>query len=267
MAGNALRLIVQASGSEAMRLDEGSLKVQGVTFKVERLFKNPRPGAALGMSGSEWFLAVSEPEAKSPWDAAHDGVMNGFGIGLAPGFSYAEPDILHEWPSPFTSEAGMTAMAAAPPCQFMPQDEFWPKAPSFTWFLDDKYSGLRSARNSVAHAQVRIGHIDTGYSDHLVRAKNLNTDLQWNFVEGVADAHDPGIGGFLNYPGHGTGTQGILAGNILKGLSHPNQNTNEPLGGVPDAEIVPIRAIRCCIFSRARWHRDSITPSHRGEWL
>jgi len=241
MADNTFRLIIQASGPEALRLGGGQLKVQGVTFKVERLFKNRPASSSFGMSGSDWFLAVAEPTDKSPWDAAHDGVMNGFGLGLSPGFSYAEPDILHKGVLPYTTEEGMAALAAAPPCQFSPQDSFWPLAPSFTWFLEDQYSGLRSARNAVDHRHIRIGHIDTGYSDHVVRAKNLNTDLQWNFVEGIADAHDPGIKGFLNQPGHGTGTQGILAGNILKGLTRPNQNTNEPLGGAPDAEIVPIR--------------------------
>lgn len=241
MADTALRLIIQASGPEALRLNTGQLTVQGMSFKVERLFKNRPPGASFGVSPSEWFLAVAEPGARSPWDAAHDGVMNGFGIGLAPGFSYAEPDLLQEWPSPYTTEAGMAAMSAAPPCQFQKQDTFWPLAPAFTWFLDDRFSGLRSARKAVDHRQVRIGHIDTGYSDHVVKAKNLNTDLQWNFVEGVADAHDPGMEGFLNQPGHGTGTQGILAGNVLQGLTQQNQNTNEPLGGAPDAEIVPIR--------------------------
>jgi hypothetical protein len=135
----------------------------------------------------------------------------------------------------------MAALAAAPPCQFRAQDAFWPPAPSFAWFLDDQFSGLRSARQAVDHRHIRIGHIDTGYSDHAVKAKNLNTSLQWNFVEGKEDAHDPGVAGFLNQPGHGTGTLGILAGNTLKGLAQANQNTNEPLGGAPEAEIVPIR--------------------------
>jgi len=244
MADTRFRLIIQASGPEALRLGAGQLQVQGVSFKVERLFKNRPAGAAFGMSGSDWFLAEAEPAQKNPWDAAHDGVMNGFGIGLSPGFSYAEPDILHKGVSaytPYDNAEGMAALAAAPPCQFAPQDPFWPVAPSFAWFLDDQYSGLRSARNAVDHRHVRIGHVDTGYSDHAIRAKNLNTDLQWNFVEGIADAHDPGIKGLLNQPGHGTGTQGILAGNILKGLTQSNQNTSEALGGAPDAEIVPIR--------------------------
>jgi hypothetical protein len=241
MADSTFRLIIQASGTDALRLSTGRLQAQGVSIKVERLFQNRPAGGAFGVSSSDWFLAEAEPSEKNPWDAAHDGVMNGFGIGLSPGFSYAEPDILHKGVLPYTTEAGMAALAAAPPCQFVPQDSFWPLAPSFTWFLEDQYSGLRSARNAVDHRNVRIGHVDTGYSDHVVRAKNLNTNLQWNFVEGIADAHDPGITGFLNQPGHGTGTQGILAGNILQGLTQADQNNNEPLGGAPDAEIVPVR--------------------------
>jgi hypothetical protein len=226
-----LRLLIQANGPQALQLNAGNLTVKGVPFKVERLFKHRPANASFGLTGSEWFLATAEPVEKSPWDAAHDGVMHGFGIGLAPGFSYAEPDILHEWPSPYTSEVGMAAMAAAPPCQFRAQDKFWPLAPSFTWFLDDQFSGLRSARQAVDHSHIRIGHIDTGYSEHAVKAKNLNLDLQWNFVEDKVDAHDPGITGFLNQPGHGTGTLGILAGNVLKGLTQQNQNINEFLGG------------------------------------
>src|SRR6185295_11461878 len=100
MPETALRLIIQASGPEALRLNAAPLKIQGVTFKVERLFKHRPPEAGFGVSGgtpgSDWYLAVAEPGERSPWDAAHDGVMNGFGMGLTPGFSYAEPDILHE---------------------------------------------------------------------------------------------------------------------------------------------------------------------------
>src|SRR4029077_19178286 len=99
--------------------------------------------------------------------------MMGFGRWLAPGCSYAEPDLLQEWPSPYTTATGMAAMAAAPPCQFHSQDTFWPLAPGFTGFLDDQFSGLRSARNAVDHRRVRIGHVDTGYSDHVIKAKNL----------------------------------------------------------------------------------------------
>lgn len=241
MAESALRLIIQASGPDALRLGTGQLNVQGISFRVERLFKNRPVDGALRASGSDWFLAVSDTGEINPWDAAHRGVMDGFGLGLTPGFSYAEPDLLQEWPSPYNSEVAAAALAAAPPCEFVPQDTFWPQAPSFAWFLDDQFSGLRSARNAVDHRHIRIGHVDTGYSDHVLKAKNLNTDLQWNFVENIADAHDPGIEGFLNQPGHGTGTQAILAGNVLQGLSRSYQNLNEPLGGAPDAEIVPVR--------------------------
>ena len=259
MADTALRLLVQASGSEALRLSAGQLKVRGVPFKVERMFEHRPPDASFGMAATDWFLAVAEPVETSPWDAAHDGVIDGFGMGLTPGFSYAEPDIVHEWPSPYTGEVGLAAHATAPPCQFRSQDTFWPAAPSFTWFLEEEFFGLRSARNRVDHSHIRIGHIDTGYSEHAVKPKNLNTGLQWSFVEGRADAHDPGIDGVLNQPGHGTGTLGILAGNTLHGLIETLQNTGESLGGAPNAEIVPIRVADSVLH----FHTSALAPGIR----
>jgi len=98
MADSTLRLIIQASGTDALRLGAGRLQVQSVSFKVERLFQNRPAGASFGVSSSDWFLAEAEPSDKNPWDAAHDGVMNGFGVGLSP-VIWKNSLHLYPWPA------------------------------------------------------------------------------------------------------------------------------------------------------------------------
>ncbi|MBC8173608.1 MAG: S8 family serine peptidase, partial [Chitinophagales bacterium] len=87
-----------------------------------------------------------------------------------------------------------------------------------------------------------------------------------NFVEGENknDATDPHSEGFLKMPGHGTGTIGILAGNIFK---TKDGKFNDELGGASFAEIVPFRIaktvvlLRTSSFAQALSHITNLTTS------
>lgn len=99
-----------------------------------------------------------------------------------------------------------------------------------------------SARAAVQFTdpnRTRIAHIDTGYDPaHLARPGRILHDLERNFVNDDGSpnsAADPNRGFLFDNSGHGTGTIGILAAPSVP------QNGNQPYGGAPDADIVPLR--------------------------
>lgn len=115
-----------------------------------------------------------------------------------------------------------------------------PKPNQFAWYLEDGYTQLRTAYNSLENKEkIRIGHLDTGVSAHIALPENLRIKEGWDFKEKDSDPTDP-----MNYsqtdirlPGHGTGTMVILAGKDV-----PNSKGEMlPIGGNPSAEIIPIR--------------------------
>ncbi|HEV7517920.1 MAG TPA: S8 family serine peptidase [Thermoanaerobaculia bacterium] len=228
-----------------------TLKLQKVSFELERLFQNAPPQPGLAARGrAEWFVAepASETAEMNAWDLAHQALRQGFGMAGAPAPTFVEPDLQQTWiyqnaaPLVRTGEA----FAAADVCQFHDQSSQAPRGPAFAWFLGDPFSQLKAARDAVGEGarRVRIAHLDTGYDPrHVTLPAHLNLALQHNFVEANRpnDASDPAVRGTLTNPGHGTGTLSILAGNKLAGMPRPEQNTGDFLGGAPLSEIVPIR--------------------------
>jgi len=128
-------------------------------------------------------------------------------------------------------------------CTFQDQDnDERPPGPGFAWHLRDEFSQLGSAHMAVGFAdpdRTRIAHIDTGYDpSHIARPACILHSLERNFVNDDGSpnsATDPNRGHLFDNSGHGTGTIGILAG-----PSAP-QNGNQPYGGAPDADILPLR--------------------------
>lgn len=172
--------------------------------------------------------------------------MRTAGLGLADDAIMIEPDFVQEWPyeNPLVRNGLLAADEAV--CTFNDQLVDLPRIEArFAWHLDDDRSQLRRARASLAGggAGIRIAHLDTGYdADHETLPALLRADLQRNFVDDqpAADARDPGRRGFIENPGHGTGTLSILAGNRFS-FNGSGYTFDEPLGGAPGAEIVPIR--------------------------
>ncbi|WP_262246344.1 S8 family serine peptidase [Parapedobacter soli] len=131
----------------------------------------------------------------------------------------------------------------------------WPKpnigSPTeFLWHLDDEHSELSKAADAVhkklngqTDKVIRIGHIDTGYRNHVSKPKFLAVELGRNFIKGqpTDDTEDKFDTGFpAEQDGHGCGTLAILAGNSI--------NTGDAytpyrgyVGAIPFAEVVPLR--------------------------
>jgi hypothetical protein len=258
------RLLLKFAGTPGAALAAAGpveLGLRDVGFKLEPLFQNvPTQQAALGVEApSQWFLAETDVETDevNPWDVAYRAISRGLGVAGAPEPELVEPDLLQSWPytndTPLMTEEQALAAAEGELCQFNPQSGKVPKGPGFAWFLRDDFSQLKSARDEVGEGKrrIRIAHFDTGYDpDHVTVPKHLNKVLQRNFVDADRpdDAADRGVRGKLRNPGHGPATLALLAGNVLQGMSQPDQNTNDFLGGAPRAEIVPVRVANSVVL-------------------
>ncbi len=203
----------------------------------------PSVGLGLATSTSQWYLAELPDNAPTAWDAAH-GQELAAALGVAPGaVEFAEPDLPQSYPSSNEAHPGGNPFALAPQdCTFTDQhNDERPPGPGFAWHLRDGFSELASARAAVTFTdpRTRIAHIDTGYDpSHSARPQRILHELERNFVSGDSDpnsAADPNRRFLFDQSGHGTGTIGLLAGQAIP------QNGGNPLGGAPDADILPLR--------------------------
>ena len=121
------------------------------------------------------------------------------------------------------------------------------------WHLAEEFSELKKARETVKDSKgtVRIAHFDTGYDPAHITYSDMaiRHDLERNFVEDelLGRAADNYSKGFLNQPGHGSGTLGILAGTRV---NIPEYNFDDSIGVMGGFEVVPIRLSRSVILFR-----------------
>jgi hypothetical protein len=234
-AGN--RILVKLRPSTALRAAESRANL--------RPLYEPPKGApqALGIATeAQWFLADLPGGAASPWDLAHDRVADQLGVAESD-VVFAEPDLVHDiYLDPRGPEAARGLGAVGEQCQEEPQDPSNGKATGADdgWHLGDDFAELARARDAVPFTapRTRIAHVDTGYFPaHVTLPRNVRHDLERNFVDGdPSSAVDPDNWALvLDNSGHGTGTLSILAGKEVPFLG------GKPLGGAPDADIVPLR--------------------------
>ncbi|MBZ9673979.1 S8 family serine peptidase [Mesorhizobium sp. ES1-3] len=191
----------------------------------------------MGLAADEHTQWMTVDAGDDPWDRAHMLMAQGFSAD-ANSVLAAEPDVVQQFPTDRTAKAVK--------CQSDP-----PKTsgglvagPHFAWHLDDNFSGLRKARdsvNAIDQQKVLIAHLDTGYDPgHKARPANILTALERNFTdEGKPDsAQDVTPDDIGQNPGHGPATIVLLAGGDPGGL--PDGITGA-LGGIPNARILPIR--------------------------
>lgn len=242
------RLLVKAPA----RLTSATLTMgpQAVPLGVEPLFSSIGRGDGLGaMALDQWFLLTPPQGAleDNAWDLCHALITDGLGVAGVPSPTFAEPDFQQQW---ITGEFSDQALAMAKGCEHPdPQDSRFPRDLDPLWFQNTDHAQFTEARKVVGapapDTRVRIAHLDTGYDPrHSALPPHLNKKLQRNFVDADRpnDATDD-TDGLLNSLGHGTGTIGILAGQIPNG---------DAIGGAPMLEVVPIRvANRVVLFANS----------------
>jgi hypothetical protein len=233
------RVLVRLRPTAALRAAESRVGLRPL---------HDRPSAAFELgAASDWFLADLPQEAPSPWDLAHGRVADHLGV-AGSDVEFVEPDLVHDIYVTDADQrlAGVFEIGAdcSPRSQKKQEgSKGRAKGPDrFAWHLEDDFSQLGRARSEVTFTEprTRIGHLDTGYSSaHVTTPAHTRRDLERNFVgrDGTPhDAEDPDNRAFpIDNSGHGTGTLGILAGAVAE------QYGAEPLGGAPEAEVVPIR--------------------------
>ncbi|MGC4042068.1 MAG: caspase family protein [Flavobacterium sp.] len=194
------------------------------------------PKNAIVPSSQQDRFEITGTTAENPWDEAYSLVRERSDI------RFAEPNInspylkidskrsdgkneyLKNWPKPEQNEA------------------------EFTWHLDELHSQLKKASDAVIakkpNATIRIGHIDTGYREHVSNPKNLMKDFGVSFVKdefgknkGIDKFHS---GSIAEQDGHGTATLALLAGGeVPADKDYPASKA--VIGAAPFAEVIPIR--------------------------
>lgn len=209
------------------------------------LYETPRGGAFAAGAEPQWFVAEPVDAGGNPWDAAHARLADQLGVAESD-LLFAEPDIIHPAPEDPNERPPGQLFEIRAACAPIPQDSGRgkPVGPGYAWHLRRDYTQLVSARAAVdfAGTRTRIAHLDTGYyPTHESRPRHLQQALERSFVRGDAN---PGSAAAPDASGHGTGTLGILAGGAVRGEG-PND-----LGGVPEAEVLPLRIADSVILLR-----------------
>jgi hypothetical protein len=241
------RVLVKMRPSTALRAAESRSSLRPLYDGV------PAAGSVFGFDATpQWFIAELPEGAASPWDAAHARVADQLGVAES-NVLFAEPDLIHDIYIDEHEERTVDGFGATKiECIADEQDGSHNKArgADAIWHLDDQHTQLRSARAKVGFEgrRTRIAHIDTGYfPEHITRPVNLREELARNFVEGDGtpnSAIDPNNElRFFDNSGHGTGTLSILAGKAFARF-------NEPLGGAPLADVVPMRVADSVVLLR-----------------
>ena len=210
------------------------------------LYEGRRDRNVFGVSDAPAWYMADLPDTTGPnaWDLAHARVADQLGID-ASAVLFAEPDLdqSFEERSENVEPAGAALALAGQAAQHIGQTDANGKkiGPSPGWHLEDAFSQLKSARNSVPFSdpRTRIAHLDTGYDpNHPARPETGRIVLEHSFVEGDPDPNKAQSASTLNLLpqnlNHGTGTLGILAGRSVNLLG-------DYLGGAPFADIVELR--------------------------
>lgn len=106
-------------------------------------------------------------------------------------------------------------------------------------------------------AGVQVGHPDTGYTLHpeLAEPSRLLIAEGFDFDDDDPDPHDDLNDGFLDNPGHGTGTGSV----ILSGVGPATGGASPFVSGVaPHAQLIPIRTTESVVLISMRGLRQAI---------
>lgn len=220
-------------------IDHSGFAAAASQLKLTPLFPVAMARSPQALTGGEaWYLAEPQDEAATPWDTAH-ALMRDLDRLAASSLRFVEPDLEQEAPTQEASGPGDGLAATQVKGAADPQNPAFPRGPGFAWHTGESFTQLASARGlGNGGAGARVAHLDTGYDpNHASRPRNLREDLAYDFDRRQWGAADPGPEGPLLYPGHGTGTLSILAGNRFVAPSGEAID----FGGAPEATILPFR--------------------------
>ena len=273
MVTHASRLLIKSrpvAAGAAVRVDKFKLS-PGLQLTLTPLFPTVPAVAEIGMAApTQWHIAELQNQpvdlsVSQMWELCHHLMTQGMGVAGGPveGVEFAEPDLNQKWNfelqddtvgRAFAAQAGDATTSCKAPDAPKGDPYTSPSPFHWRWHQGDDFTGLDSARinngmNSVdvSGDQVTVAHLDTGYREgHALLPAHLDKTRQHNFVQGDKEdensAVDPGIGGGINNPGHGTGTIGLLAGPTFDAAAFPKSGGESGLvGAAPFATVIPVR--------------------------
>ncbi|HEY9377478.1 MAG TPA: S8 family serine peptidase [Jiangellaceae bacterium] len=222
---------------QAVHQELGRADVAGDAWRLERLFGDTRR-----VDLKRWWVVSGAVPAVAAYDQTRVAYDLAARLNRQTGWT-VEPDV--------PSSAFGLEPDPAPPRQPFPESaaasDHRPCSAPKAWALDDVRArdAWRLAPlppNGRSRGQgIRIGHIDTGYSDHpeLERAA-LDLESDYDVIDDDSNARDPLRRAFfavLDSPGHGTSTASVIAGREQGQIS----------GVAPGATLVPFRAIKSVV--------------------
>jgi hypothetical protein len=230
------------------QLNSFGFEIESISPLFEPLQKNMAIEKTAGKIKIKIKTKFNDLEINS-WDVAHM-ALNANSLG----FSSVEPDMWNEYTTGSKVEGNFNNLSIKSFTK-ADSDDFdndWPPKKNLVWHLNDNFSQLALARSAVAGSQynVRIGHIDTGYTNHFaIPAKVREHPFQKNFIEGEDPkvAFDTGITGIGRQPYHGTGTLSILVGDKVT-LKTTGGQFNDYLGAAYFADVIPCRIAKSVIL-------------------
>ncbi|MFN0275042.1 MAG: S8/S53 family peptidase, partial [Chitinophagales bacterium] len=271
MKKDKIQLIVTA-GAGTKGPDDLYKKIKGIDKKLEikdfvTLKAKPSGKKTKTTAGEKKQFLVEttiEEYEFNAWQVAH-----AFNEELKTPVSFAEPDNMNEFTIDRKTKSTKGIGGEKDKKRNLDFDDDWKPHENKVWHLMDDFSQLLSARTEVENmpGTITIAHFDTGYDkNHFILPKNLNKNFERSFVEGEDgnDACDRGSEGLLKMPGHGTGTIGILAGNVFK---TKDGKFNTEVGAASFAEIIPFRIAKTVVlfrtstFAQALNHITNLTNS------
>jgi len=268
------RMLVAVKPAQARQIERSApSRAGGDSWQFTRVAPLPTARGAKPPT-REWIVASppaasrGKPPKGNAWDLAHkmvDGQGDGTYRGMLGVLSRAagaetkpdaiEPDLSYKqerWPPKLVANYGKKRYKSKTKgMNLTVGDDYsvhWPEGKKFAWHLTDDYSQLDSAREYVMqHARVddptrrvKVGMIDTGYSDnHILNPERLDKAASRDFskdpLNPTVGAVDPFNFGPLNLPGHGCRVMSVVAGS--RGALQ-SEGFEDYIGGAPFADVI-----------------------------